>query len=685
MPTDSFRTRAKSGLASKAQSALGSASKSGLASKAQSAIGSKAKSAIGSKAQTAIGRKNTKQQPSLGKTVAKKAIKSSVKNSARAASMGTSVAVEVGIALFTTKTGRRILLALLLVAILGIMFLIAAPFMIVSNEDNMLTQISGAVTGQAVNSALQNTPGVPPNLPAAVLSPFKDEEQASGVPWEILFAVAYYERLGGVAVADQSGICPPTASTMPYCPSVSSTIVPQVKYAVGPLGYNGKLLSSYGINRSSVSTLSGALSVIGSTIQSYMDSQNVPGSAGLLSGIQDTGTGTVAWSPTQNAVAYDSAMLGALKRLPIIGQSATLDKNIFFLAQEFEIGTVTPAVSGGYGNDMVCAVGNSKTVTIAGKYGNPMTLDQQQIANAAIIVHTAQSMGVPQQGMVIGIMTALQESSLFNYPNAKIPSSFSDPNMQMGGYTQANPPNNGTSLGLFQQQNNWGTVAERMNQSYAAAHFFRHMEGVPNWQALPLGLVAQTVQRSAYPLAYAPWQPGASTLVGAVLGIQCSTSVNTANMTGTAKTVITAAQQFVGNTPYVWGGGTSLGPSMGLNGRGAVGPAGYQGKPGFDCSGLTLYAYSKAGITLPHYSGLGGQFSIVEHSPTFTTNISQLQPGDLVFFVGQGDGGTRANPGHVGIYIGNGKMIDVPTTGQFVSIDPVNQSSAGGFVGGGMP
>ena len=70
-------------------------------------------------------------------------------------------------------------------------------------------------------------------------------------------------------------------------------------------------------------------------------------------------------------------------------------------------------------------------------------------------------------------------------------------------------------------------------------------------------------------------------------------------------------------------------------------------------------------------------------SVNVSTNIASLQPGDLVFFVGVGDGGSMTNPGHVGIYIGNGEMVDAPYTGALVSIDPVTPSAAGGFVGGG--
>ncbi|MEU9886725.1 C40 family peptidase [Sphaerisporangium sp. NPDC051011] len=91
-------------------------------------------------------------------------------------------------------------------------------------------------------------------------------------------------------------------------------------------------------------------------------------------------------------------------------------------------------------------------------------------------------------------------------------------------------------------------------------------------------------------------------------------------------------------TPYVWGGGSTSGATRG----------------GFDCSGLALYAWARAGVSLPHYTG--SQFARGTKIP-----ISRLQPGDLVFF-----GGGTGDPTHVGIYLKNGVMIHAPKTGDVV-------------------
>ncbi len=74
----------------------------------------------------------------------------------------------------------------------------------------------------------------------------------------------------------------------------------------------------------------------------------------------------------------------------------------------------------------------------------------------------------------------------------------------------------------------------------------------------------------------------------------------------------------------------------------------------FDCSGLTMFAYAHAGISLAHYTG--DQFNQGRH-----VSRGELQPGDLVFF--------EQNLGHMGMYIGNGNFIHAPHTGDVVRID----------------
>jgi cell wall-associated NlpC family hydrolase len=88
--------------------------------------------------------------------------------------------------------------------------------------------------------------------------------------------------------------------------------------------------------------------------------------------------------------------------------------------------------------------------------------------------------------------------------------------------------------------------------------------------------------------------------------------------------------------PYVWG---AAGPSA------------------FDCSGLVVWAYAQEGIALPHFTG------DLWNSGVHVTR-ADLEPGDLVFFF--------ADISHVGIYIGNGMMIDAPDFGQTVQVQPIS-------------
>jgi len=75
---------------------------------------------------------------------------------------------------------------------------------------------------------------------------------------------------------------------------------------------------------------------------------------------------------------------------------------------------------------------------------------------------------------------------------------------------------------------------------------------------------------------------------------------------------------------------------------------------GFDCSGLTMWAWQQAGkVTLPHFAA--DQYALLPKVP-----LDQLQPGDLVFF--------GADLHHVGLYIGNGQMVNAPYTGTTVSV-----------------
>ena len=104
------------------------------------------------------------------------------------------------------------------------------------------------------------------------------------------------------------------------------------------------------------------------------------------------------------------------------------------------------------------------------------------------------------------------------------------------------------------------------------------------------------------------------------------------NVPQTSSGIVGIAQQYIG-TPYVYGGAS---------------PA------GFDCSGFTQYVFGRAGISLPRTAAQ--QYAAA-------TPVSNPQPGDLVFF--------GSPVWHVGIYAGNGMMIDSPKPGTTVQYRPL--------------
>ena len=92
---------------------------------------------------------------------------------------------------------------------------------------------------------------------------------------------------------------------------------------------------------------------------------------------------------------------------------------------------------------------------------------------------------------------------------------------------------------------------------------------------------------------------------------------------------------------------------------------GAAGPDSFDCSGLTMWAWQHAGVSLPHSSS-------EQYADTTRVSQADLQPGDLIF---ENWGGGGPAPGHVGIYVGNGQMVDAPHSGANVEYAPAIRSA----------
>ncbi len=137
------------------------------------------------------------------------------------------------------------------------------------------------------------------------------------------------------------------------------------------------------------------------------------------------------------------------------------------------------------------------------------------------------------------------------------------------------------------------------------------------------------------------------------------------------RAAVAAAVAEVG-VPYSWGGGNANGPTLGI-----CGPDGAENDcnvVGFDCSGLTSYAWAQAGISIPAYSVY--QYTLGQHIST-----GSLLPGDLLFYAN--DTSDPSTIHHVAMYIGNGQMVEAPYSGAYVQVTGADFGD--GFIGATRP
>jgi cell wall-associated NlpC family hydrolase len=141
--------------------------------------------------------------------------------------------------------------------------------------------------------------------------------------------------------------------------------------------------------------------------------------------------------------------------------------------------------------------------------------------------------------------------------------------------------------------------------------------------------------------------PSSSTVAGcATTAGGTTTAINPPNQEVSA--AIGYAQQQIGK-PYLWGG---------------------TGPDAFDCSGLVMMAYLTAGISI-------ARTSQAQWASEVRVPASQVEPGDLVFFAGSD--GTVTSPGHVGLVIGHGMMIEAYATGFPIRVASYTNSAPVGF------
>lgn len=302
----------------------------------------------------------------------------------------------------------------------------------------------------------------------------------------------------------------------------------------------------------------------------------------------------------------------------VIGLALVLFLTVGFLA-------FSPNLGGQRSGAAWCDTGISTETVGRGERGGATfeTLSEEQRGNAAAIISVAKDMGLPPRAWLVALATAMQESTLRNID-------YGDRD----------------SLGLFQQRpsQGWGTPAQVTDPAYSSRIFYERLLEVPGWEQMPITVAAQTVQRSAFPDAYAQWQDLAAALVRGIGDVAnptgCTPGPTGALPPGAAGAAIGFALREVGK-PYVWG---------------ATGPNAY------DCSGLLLRAYEAAGMTIPRVSR--DQYNSGGHLP-----VRQMQPGDFLFYAHDTTDPTTIY--HVAMFIGDGQMVEAPNSENPVRVRPV--------------
>ncbi|MDQ5841092.1 MAG: C40 family peptidase [Chloroflexota bacterium] len=302
-------------------------------------------------------------------------------------------------------------------------------------------------------------------------------------------------------------------------------------------------------------------------------------------------------------------------------------------------------------------------------------LSTAQAQNARIVAAAATSRG-GSRAALIALMTGLAESDLLVLANPNDPAGGAFPSQGVG--------HDHDSLGIFQQRPGWGTAAQRMDPIGSTNLFVGALLARDGWDAVEPWRAAQDVQRSAFDGRPLPAN-GFSPVFGG----------NYLAQIGRARALLDVIQ--IGADKLDCGGGNGDPPAGFLDPSGL--PATYElppttttpariavtfalaqrGKPylwggtgpdGYDCSGLMLQAWVRAG----HRLGRTTWDQIKAGTPT---SQSALQPGDLLLT--PGSDGTLASPGHVGMFIGHGLVIHAPRTGDVIKVVTFSSFTANGI------
>ncbi|MCU6479787.1 C40 family peptidase [Arthrobacter sp. A2-55] len=354
-------------------------------------------------------------------------------------------------------------------------------------------------------------------------------------------------------------------------------------------------------------------------------------------------------------------LLGAVKKRAILKLAGTALSALVLCCVMAFCGSMALMAVAAKGSTAACSVaagGPGTAMTITVPRGMSVGLNAAQVAVARSYIAVGRARLVPEDGIVIALMMALQESDLQMLANPSVPESLNYPHDGVGS--------DHDSIGSAQQRPSagWGSVAQLMQPDYNAEAFYGGPQGpnhgsppglldVPGWQQMDKGAAAQAVQGSAFPERYAQWQPAAEQILRALATstgpAACSTTQQRpgqptlpANLSQLRRTILAYAQQGVGGA-YVWGG------------------TAYKA---WDCSGYVQWVFGQAGITLPR-----------TEQWTAGTRTTNPQPGDLV--VQNPDGPNHW--GHIGIYAGNGMMYSALNPDVGTLLHPVAWNSGSAY------
>ena len=148
-------------------------------------------------------------------------------------------------------------------------------------------------------------------------------------------------------------------------------------------------------------------------------------------------------------------------------------------------------------------------------------------------------------------------------------------------------------------------------------------------------------------------------------GVPVAPAINGGWTPAAGQTAVSRAKAFLG-WPYSFAAGNYNGPTFGI----AVDADSRNDAHvrGFDCSGLTLYAWAPY-IHMDHYAS--AQYS---QAGSVHPNVASLMPGDLVFW---SDNGTQSGISHVAVYSGGGSVVQAPFSGAYIEITPLNRVESG--------